>query len=119
MIPAKILERKPRLRFNFEEGTFSKTNETFHGKRGWKMENTGFYVIPNKTQYEIGERVWLEIKKNRADESKSRESFVVYVSGRKSENGMYPGTRSVYSTCGKHFRKNGWISGKNRILSKD
>ena len=27
------------------------------------MENTGFYVIPNKTQYEIGERVWLEIKK--------------------------------------------------------
>ena len=63
MIPAKILERKPRLRFNFEEGTFSKTNETFHGKRGWKMENTGFYVIPNKTQYEIGERVWLEIKK--------------------------------------------------------
>lgn len=26
------------------------------------MENTGFYVIPNKTQYEIGERVWLEIK---------------------------------------------------------
>ena len=117
MIPAKILERKSRLRFNFEEGTFSKTNETFHGKRGWKMENTGFYVIPNKTQY------WGKSlagnKKNRADESKSRESFVVYVSGRKSENGMYPGTRSVYSTCGKHFRKNGWISGKNRILSKD
>ena len=45
VIPAKILERKPRLRFNFEEGTFSKTNETFHGKRGWKMENTGFYAV--------------------------------------------------------------------------
>lgn len=29
------------------------------------MENTGFYVIPNKTQYEIGERVYLENKKNR------------------------------------------------------
>lgn len=27
------------------------------------MENTGFYVIPNKTQYEIGERVYLEIRK--------------------------------------------------------
>ena len=26
------------------------------------MENTGFYVIPNKTQYEIGERVYLEIR---------------------------------------------------------
>ena len=83
------------------------------------MENTGFYVIPNKTQYEIGERVWLEMKKTGPTKANHVKGFVVYVSGRKSEmectleQGVYiPLAESISG-------KNGWISGKNRILSKD
>ena len=82
------------------------------------MENTGFYVIPNKTQYEIGERVWLEIKKTGPTKA---NHVIVSLFTYQGENLKMECTwnKECIFTCGKHFRKNGWISGKNRILSKD
>ena len=85
------------------------------------MENTGFYVIPNKTQYEIGERVYLEIRKTGPTKANHVivSLFTYQGENLKMECTLEQGVYILYSTCGKHFRKNGWISGKNRILSKD
>ena len=75
VILAKILERKSVFGLISKRGLFQNKRNISWKERVERWKNTGFYVIPNKTQYEIGERVYLEIRK-----TESRQANHVKVS---------------------------------------